>query len=80
MGSGLRTMPSPPPKGRSSTVRWRSWVKARRSWCGVGEGGGDGALDDSVVEDALGVGAGGGDGAEELGEDGEDVEAHKGRG
>ena len=32
MGSGLRTMPSPPPKGRSSTVRWRSWVKARRSW------------------------------------------------
>ena len=25
-------MPSPPPKGRSSTVRWRSWVKARRSW------------------------------------------------
>jgi hypothetical protein len=30
MGSGLSTMPSPPPKGRSSTVRWRSWVKARR--------------------------------------------------
>src|ERR1039458_2927 len=31
-GSGLSTMPSPPPKGRSSTVRCRSWVKLRRSW------------------------------------------------
>src|ERR1035441_4721660 len=29
-GSGFKTIPSPPPKGRSSTVRWRSWVKARR--------------------------------------------------
>src|ERR1035437_6454096 len=26
------TMPAPPPYGVSSTVRWRSWVKSRRSW------------------------------------------------
>src|ERR1035437_3648878 len=30
-GSGFSTIPSPPPKGRSSTVRCRSCVKARRS-------------------------------------------------
>src|SRR3954469_9186386 len=30
-GSGLSTMPSPPPNGRSSTVLCRSLVKARRS-------------------------------------------------
>ncbi len=30
-GSGLSTMPSPPPKGRSSTVRCLSCVKLRRS-------------------------------------------------
>lgn len=31
MGSGLRTIPGPPPKGRSSTVRCRSRVKSRKS-------------------------------------------------
>src|SRR6478736_5981224 len=30
-GSGFMTMPAPPPKGLSSTVRWRSWAKSRRS-------------------------------------------------
>src|SRR5712692_2578985 len=30
-GSGLSTIPGPPPKATSSTWRWRSWVKARRS-------------------------------------------------
>src|SRR5712692_1526691 len=30
-GSGLRTMPGPPPKGMSSTCRWRSCVWSRRS-------------------------------------------------
>ena len=29
MGSGFSTIPSPPPNGRSSTVRWRSWVNVR---------------------------------------------------
>src|SRR3954468_22123447 len=31
MGSGFKTMPSPPPNGRSSTVRCLSRVNARRS-------------------------------------------------
>ena len=31
-GSGLITMPAPPPYGVSSTVRCRSWVQVRRSW------------------------------------------------
>src|SRR3954470_17203060 len=31
IGSGFRTMPSPPPNGRSSTVRCRSCVNSRRS-------------------------------------------------
>ena len=31
IGSAFSTMPSPPPNGRSSTVRWRSCVKLRRS-------------------------------------------------
>ena len=30
-GSGFMTMPAPPPYGVSSTVRWRSWVRSRRS-------------------------------------------------
>src|SRR2546427_3647687 len=30
-GSGLITMPGPPPNGTSSTCRWRSWVCSRRS-------------------------------------------------
>src|SRR5690554_826500 len=29
-GSGLSTMPGPPPYGVSSTVRRRSWAKSRR--------------------------------------------------
>src|SRR6187402_240878 len=32
IGSGFITMPSPPPNGRSSTVRWRSLVHCLRSW------------------------------------------------
>ena len=39
----------------------------------------EGSGDDAMAEDSLGVGAGGGDRAEELREDGEDVEAHKDR-
>ncbi len=31
-GSGFSTIPGPPPNGTSSTVRWRSVVKSRRSW------------------------------------------------
>src|SRR6185436_18682608 len=31
-GSGFNTIPGPPPKGTSSTTRWRSVVKSRRSW------------------------------------------------
>ena len=31
IGSGFRTMPSPPPNGRSSTVRCRSRANVRRS-------------------------------------------------
>src|SRR5580704_13663081 len=31
-GSGLSTIPGPPPKGMSSTWRWRSSVWSRRSW------------------------------------------------
>ena len=31
-GSGFITIPSPPPNGRSSTVRCRSCVNSRRSW------------------------------------------------
>src|SRR4051794_38364127 len=32
MGSHFNTMPSAPPKGRSSTVRWRSCVQSRKLW------------------------------------------------
>src|SRR5690606_5159836 len=35
IGSYLRTMPGPPPYGRSSTVLWRSLVKSRGDTCSI---------------------------------------------
>jgi hypothetical protein len=32
IGSGMRTMPAPPPNGASSTDRWGSVAQDRRSW------------------------------------------------
>ncbi len=68
MGSGLSTMPSPPPKGRSSTVRWRSCVKLRRSCVATRDQVRlDGTMQDAVLERA----------GEEVGEDGDDIEVHR---
>ena len=50
-GSGLSTMPSPPPNGRSSTVRWRSCVNcAQILHAHVDQAGFARPADDAVVE------------------------------
>ena len=67
MGSGLSSMPSPPPNGRSSTVRWRSKVQVAQ----IMDADGDQARLDGLCNDTVFEGT-----AEELGKDGQDMEGH----
>ena len=61
-------MPSPPPKGRSSTVRWRSWVQIAQVV--------DADVEDARFDGAMGLTPCWKGPSKKLGEDREDVESH----